>query len=223
MSFESGDVLWRRRWTDVIPSIGRAMPHAPAAKRESRRPVGTEPSSRYRWALQRLLELERRLGLVERLAHVKEDDGPDRVAGRVVASNYYVGHPAIVERRGGRIWIVDATPHRGGIAITPYEEWLDDLPGCSLWHGRLRGFERDRRALVALAAASAKGRPYSLLNLHLDDIGGFYCSKLLWWAVWNSLGLAIDSKPIPARCRWLTPRETAMQPCFDRLFWPGEY
>ena len=139
---------------------------------------------------------------------------------------FYIGHPSIVHRDGGRLMMIDATWTAGGVQCKPHEDWVKDMPGASHWHGRLRGFDAQRRAAVAQAALSIRDsdpRPaYSLWDpaaFDLLDNTSTYCSKLVWTAVYMACEIPIDGNPDPKRFWWFTPR--ASYQCEAFVHFPG--
>jgi hypothetical protein len=117
------------------------------------------------------------------------DAAPDTVDpfGSLVAL-LPVAHVGIVFfPQTGDPWIAEATPP--SVQVRSYPQWLADRPGEVVWHGRLSGVPREKRALIAAEAIKYKGRPYHFFNFDLTDITGFYCSKLAWLSTYRALGL----------------------------------
>lgn len=141
----------------------------------------------------------------------------------------WVGHIGIVDMRGREPWIVDATPSRklggfngpSGVADQTYEDWLGD--DCHLqshvWHGRLRGVDPAAAASLVGPALAQAGRPYRFFSFNLDDTGGFYCSKLIWYAAWKALGLSLDGGE-PARRFWVSPLQLMRSSRVELLYVP---
>src|SRR5262249_15456363 len=93
------------------------------------------------------------------------------------------GHIGILDiDPAGRPNVIEAMPHAGVQRIS-YDDWLRDRTCEMIWHGRIEGLSREKRAIIAAEAARHIGRPYDFWNLKLDDTSGFYCSKLVWLSV----------------------------------------
>ncbi|CAN5537768.1 hypothetical protein BH11PSE7_BH11PSE7_33200 [soil metagenome] len=126
----------------------------------------------------------------------------------------WVGHVGVVEVRDGVPWVIDATPHRAlggvpgasGVADQTWNDWVGDDGHLKshVWHGRLRDLTPEQAATIPVAARTQIGKPYQFFNFNLDDIAGFYCSKLVWYAVWSALKLSLDAGP-PNRSFWVSP------------------
>lgn len=133
----------------------------------------------------------------------------------------WVGHVGLIELRDGQPWVIDAMP-RTGVAASSYADWLASRPRANVWHGRLRELSDAQRQAVVHGAREVEGKPYQFFNFDLADPSGFYCSKLIWFAVWRALGLSLDGQG-PNRRFWFSPWQAMRSPRMDLLFEPGDY
>jgi permuted papain-like amidase YaeF/Yiix C92 family enzyme len=133
-----------------------------------------------------------------------------------------VGHVAIVDREADRITVVEAMQGLG-VRQIDYEQWLAGRLGEAVWHGRLRGFEKTQRGMIAQEAKRFLRKPYQFWNFLLDDEAGFYCSKLVWLSINKALGIAIDNDRNPSRTIWLSPKQILNAPNVLVLLAPDIY
>ena len=135
-----------------------------------------------------------------------------------------VGHVAIVEVDGaGQRWIIEALWTPEGVTRSTFTDWVKGRPGEIVWQGRLRGVEQKDRAKVADEARRWLHKPYDFWNFHLVDTSGFYCSKLVWFCVQQSLGIAVDGDVNPKRHFWLSPKQVLYSDKIEKLVDPGDY
>ncbi len=151
------------------------------------------------------------------------DAAPDTVdAFGSLASLLPVGHVGIVFfSQTGEPWIAEAMP--SGVRLISYRQWRVDRRDQVVWHGRLNGVPRDKRALIAAEAIKYKGRPYGFFNFNLADISSFYCSKLAWLSTYRAIGLALDNNPNPWRRFWFSPKQVMKSPHVCLLYNPEPY
>ncbi|MGE3917343.1 MAG: YiiX/YebB-like N1pC/P60 family cysteine hydrolase [Hyphomicrobiaceae bacterium] len=118
----------------------------------------------------------------------------------------YVGHVAILSILGGAPYVVEASL-RQGVTKTPLAEWAKSLPhDTEFWSGRLL-FDVDTIARIVSTAEVQLGKPYDFWNFDLSSAAGFYCSKLIWYAVMKGAGVALDDVPSPKRALWYSPKQ----------------
>ncbi len=131
-----------------------------------------------------------------------------------------VGHVAIVDVQNGTLMIIEARPtsqssidvafssFKNGVVARPYDEWLKDHDDHLIWQGRLRKYaDPSDRARVATKAREYVGRDYNFRNFDLTDTSGFYCSKLVWLATFQSLGIPLDGDSSTRRSLWVSPKQ----------------
>src|ERR1051326_1398113 len=94
-------------------------------------------------------------------------------------------------------------------------------------HLELRPRRRPRVLLleadVVLGLDDARPGEFNIWNFDLGDDREFYCSKLMWYSVWTTLGLALDDMPWTTRLVWFSPKQLMHSPHVDVLFSPGNY
>jgi uncharacterized protein YycO len=155
-----------------------------------------------------------------------------RSSGRATVA---VGHVGILEiDPEGVAYVIEAIPAsptsavgQSGVIRVRYAEWLKDLDGYQVWHGRVRRLDRAIRRKIADEALKHLGKPYQFFNFNLDDDGGFYCSKLAWMSTWRGTNIALDNNPDPQRGTkfppWYSPRQLTNAQEIEMLHKPGEY
>ncbi len=147
----------------------------------------------------------------------------------------WVGHVALIELMEGVPWVVDATPHRSGpatpgqkgVATQTYQAFLDDHAHTqsNIWHGRLKPEFVDQpdgfgQRLVN-AAKQHLGKPYSISPLGLGNAEDFYCSKLIWHALRDALGIALEKRGLQVPQPWFTPWDVMQTECVQLLYSPA--
>ena len=151
------------------------------------------------------------------------DQQPDMPGVYSAGSGIYVGHVGIVDIDGdGRPWVIEALMDEG-VVRTAYDRWLQSRPGQIVWQGRIREISKQDRKKIVLEALKYLGRPYDFWNFDLNKDAGFYCSKLVWMAIFRSLGFAIDGKANPQRTFWFSPKQLLYAKTITRLHDPGPY
>jgi len=134
-----------------------------------------------------------------------------------------VGHVAIVTMdKNGVPGIIEAYSPKGVVPST-YADWITAHPGEICWQGRLKGITSADGDKFAAAALKYKRRPYDFWNFDLSDANGFYCSKLVWLALMQSLNIAIDGNTNPKRLFWLSPKQELYAKTVDILLDQGNY
>lgn len=132
------------------------------------------------------------------------------------------GHVAIVVREGDRLEVVEAVP--GVVVRRPYEAFKEEHRPDMLWQARLRGHTDQQRAAFARVAASKADTKYDIMTFDLLDDSCFYCSKLVWWAAWHSLGKALDGNSNPRRgASWFSPKKLLNLSSVEKIVDPGRY
>jgi cell wall-associated NlpC family hydrolase len=153
----------------------------------------------------------------------------------VFVRDIWVGHVAFIEIKDGVPWVVDATPSRSGwadprtdgVATQPYQAFLDDHAHTEshIWHGRLKPElvaqpESFGQRLVD-AAKKHKGAAYSLNPFGLETPDKFYCSKLIWHALRDGLGITLEKKGLHVPQPWFTPWDVMQADCGQLLYQPA--
>jgi uncharacterized protein YycO len=133
------------------------------------------------------------------------------------------GHVAIVVREGQEINVVEAVS--AGVICQPYETFAKVHHADMLWHARLKGRTEQERSSFARLAATQTGKDYDIMSFDLLDDRTFYCSKLVWWSAWRSLGTALDENPDPIRrfLTWFSPKKLLNLRSVEKIVSPGRY
>ncbi len=153
-----------------------------------------------------------------------EDTAPSPLVLRGARGGLTVGHVAIVIIENGKTEVVEAV--WGSIKKVirrPYTDFENEHAKDLKWRARLKGRTPEEMHKVALTAAGQERKPYDFWNFNLDSDAGFYCSKLVWFAVYHALGFAIDGNPNPKRGFWFSPKQLLRQPTLDTIDNPGPY
>ena len=129
------------------------------------------------------------------------------VAGTALDPKEHSGHVAIVEVKGGSEKnVIEAVSK--GVIRTLLSSWLNQRKKERIWHMRHRA-PALKRNQIALAAGNYIDLPYSLgktrASYSLVDVRDFYCSKLVWLAIDQSIGVPIDDNPNTDRIWPLSP------------------
>lgn len=223
-AFQPGDILWPRKGNQYIPYGTQPAGTFKTDKTEWEREkqqflsrVKTDPkTSDYEQALASRLE-----GISFETFH--ERYVGDRGEGELSAQGWipYVGHVAMVFFKDGAPWVVEAVP--GKVRTIAYEEWLSTRGHEYVWHGRIRGLTAEQRVHMIAEAIRHESKPYDFWNFHLADEGGFYCSKLMWFALFRASGIAMDDDPEPRRFFWYSPKQMFKSQHIQILYSPGDY
>lgn len=134
----------------------------------------------------------------------------------------YVGHVAIILIEKEIRWVVEAVKGKGVRKIR-YTNWLAERSDADVWLGRFVKLSSADKGLIVDQAGRQLGKPYSLMNRNLNDDSVFYCSKLVWFSVFNALGFALDDNPNPKRLIWYSPKQLMGSPYIQLVFSPGPY
>ena len=133
----------------------------------------------------------------------------------------YTGHVGIISIEKGKAWVVEAV--QGGVQIIPYKDWLAERKSADVWVGRLKKIKSSDLKRIVKVAKKQIGKPYRLMNRDLADDSSFYCSKLVWFSVFNSLKIALDNDPDPRRFGWYSPKQLMGSPYIQLMFSSGPY
>ena len=147
--------------------------------------------------------------------------GPGDLGGREAAFQIYIGHVGMVFLKDGSPWVVEAVEPR--VQVISYDRWLQGRPNVNVWQGRLKDIDESQAARVVAEAQKQGGKPYKFWNFNLNDDTGFYCSKLVWLAVYCTLGLSLDDNNNPKRRIWYSPKQLIHSRHVNLLFDPGPY
>jgi Permuted papain-like amidase enzyme, YaeF/YiiX, C92 family len=143
----------------------------------------------------------------------------------------WVGHVALIEIVNGQPWVVDATPHRSGLA-TPgaegvatqrYEDFLADSAHTAshIWHGRIAGTSAELAQRVIQAAKRYLGKPYNISPFNFEQTNDFYCSKLIWHAIHEGTGITLKKQNLHAPQPWFTPWDVMQADGIKLLYEPA--
>lgn len=223
-TFQAGDLLWPRKPNQYIPY--------------GTEPTGSLKKDKAEWEREKgaFLERVRRdpdatdydRALAIRLETMSFERFHDRYIGEggegeLSAQGWlpYVGHVAMVFFKDGHPWVVEAIP--GKVRTIAYEEWLKERGYEYVWHGRIRGLTDAQRVHMVAEAIRHETKPYEFWNFNLGDEGGFYCSKLMWHALFRASGVALDDDPEPRRFFWYSPKQMFRSRHIQVLYSPEDY
>lgn len=239
-TFQSGDFVWPKKKGAIIPySVAGGAPSEEEALWNAQHQQFLRDS-----AAQGQIPLD----VLERLKSLTYSDyersySSESSSGRtgvpetrsLGGGGVAVGHVGIIEIDAAGIPYVieavptgpDAAPGKSGVIRLRYDEWLKNRKGSQVWHGRLRGPDRQTRKKIADEALKQLGKPYQFFNFNLIDEDGFYCSKLAWLSAWQGAKIAPDDDPNPQRGAkfppWFSPRQLTQAKYVEMLHKPGEY
>lgn len=117
-----------------------------------------------------------------------------------------VGHVAIFFRdQEGLPFIFEAAGAAEGVQRVAWQKWKKhNVVGSDVWIARLTFSEKEIGEVVAEALKHDKA-PYDITNRDLTDASAFYCSKLVWLAVKDATGVAMDGNQNGNRFLWYSP------------------
>ena len=223
-AFKTGDLIWPRKPNQYVPY--------------DTQPTGSFAKDKAEWEREKRTFLERvskdgtasdyeravAAGLeamtFERFHARYIGEGGD---GELSAQGWlpYVGHVAMVFFKEDKPWVVEAIP--GKVRTIAYEDWLKERGDEYVWHGRLKTLTEPQRAKLVAEMVRHDQKPYSFWNLNLADAGWFYCSKLMWYGIFQAIGLALDDDPEPRRFFWYSPKQMMKSRHIQMLYSPGDY
>ena len=134
----------------------------------------------------------------------------------------YVGHVGIISVQEGKPWVIEAV-WEIGVQKIPYADWLIERSDADVWQYRLDHFNSSSIGKIVDCANDQLEKPYGFFNLNLNDSKSFYCSKLIWYSVFNTLGLALDDNPNPERFIWYSPKQLMGSKYLKEIHAPGTY
>lgn len=240
-NFQIGDLVWPKRKGAFIPRS--ATPVAPPAEqaaweRERDRLLKMDPaeSGISPEVAEKLRTM--RYGDFARAYFSAPNPGekppPTTTGTRSAGSGEWltVGHVGFIDLDAQRRpFVVEATPRgpltlSGGVIRAPYEKWLESYGPIQVWHGRPRADANKRRTVLEVALKQL-GKPYSFFNFNLLDDASFYCSKLVWYSVYNALRFPPDDDPEPRRGArfppWFSPKMLINSGHVELLHKPDDY
>lgn len=229
-TFESGDLVWPKKPGIIVPysaSYAPEMRQVPTDFYDEQK-FETEKSAYVKQAAQSDPDFtatdEDQLNRLDFEAFAKQYHGSQILNKESLGTGsiVYVGHVAILEIWDGKPFVIEAVSGKGVIR-QPYENWLSSRPGEEIWHGRVEDLSEEQRSKIPTEAEKYVGRPYEFFNLDLNDDSGFYCSKLVWLAIFRSLYFAIDDDPESKRNFWFSPKQLMNARRVQVLYSPGNY
>jgi permuted papain-like amidase YaeF/Yiix C92 family enzyme len=228
-SLQSGDFVLPRKPDAWVPYIDRGNGQSTPAEDELEWNAGKEKflatvKDRFSYFSDQDIETIRRLSFAEFYAAYVGTPVPSEPMVLQFGLGLYVGHVGIIEvDQSKNKWVIEALGGKGVIKQR-YEDWINGRPGQWIWAGRLKDPSPDKRKLISEEAAKYIGRPYNFWNLDLDDDREFYCSKLVWMAIYRSpLHIAVDGNSNPRRLFWFSPKQLLYSSAVDEIFSPGEH
>jgi|ERR1051326_1968627 hypothetical protein len=225
-TLEVGDFLWPKlegQWVPYFESPNGISPDADRARWEQDRDAYVRRVRRGPKAT--FIEKERATDL-EQMSYAdfrRVYFGDTTRQAELLRLSFYTGHVAMVHQVTPDIGIVDATTKNNVKYGWSWQGWLDERPGCWVWHARLKERGKDERDAIARTAVGEHDKVFNIWNFDLGDDREFYCSKLMWYSVWTTLGLALDDMPWTTRLVWFSPKQLMHSPHVDVLFSPGNY
>jgi hypothetical protein len=225
-TFESGDLVWPKKpgtyvpyRNDVYASPEEEQRRWQVEKQAFIKNIRANPTY---FSEADIAELEN-MTFPEFYSRYAGDQKPGVPGTYSTGAGIYVGHVGIVEvDRNKTPWIVEALMTRG-VVRTTYDDWIKSRPGEIVWHGRVRDLSPEERGKILAEAKKYLSKPYYFWNFDLNDDSEFYCSKLVWLAIWRSLGFAIDGDSNPKRKFWFSPKQLLYAKTIARLHDPGPY
>lgn len=218
--FESGDFLWPKKPGVYIPYVSGSRNDPSEDERqwlaERDRFVSQAPTIAPDLSAADIDYL-RSLSFLEFYNRYVGDQVPGTPGVFKSKGGIYVGHVAILDKEpSGQAWVIEAISGPGVIRHT-YEDWLNGRPGEIVWHGRVDSRTAEERTKIVAAAQKYVGVKYDFWNFDLADASGFYCSKLVWLAIWDALEIAIDGDKNPKRRFWFSPKQLLYLKTISRL------
>ena len=146
----------------------------------------------------------------------------DQLLGTLELPIPYVGHVGIISVQDGEPWVVEAI-WGIGVQNIQYTDWLTERSDADVWQYRFDSFSSSCTEEIVNCAKAQLDKPYGFFNLNLNDSKSFYCSKLIWYSVFNAIGLAVDNNPNPERFIWYSPRQLMGSRYLELIHSPGSY
>jgi hypothetical protein len=117
---------------------------------------------------------------------------------------FYTGHVAIFDAGN----VIEAL--WGGcdrVIERPYAVWADKHADHLVWQSRFADRSDAELCAFCEVARQQVNVPYNFFNFDLSDNSGFYCSKLVWYAVWKAMKFEPDNDPVTLRLFWYSPKQ----------------
>jgi hypothetical protein len=225
--FQSGDLIWPKKPGAYVPynSGTKNTPEVDRSRwRQERDEYIQQASSlpNLDSLTKKRIQLLRDMDYREFIA-VYEGAQEPGLPGVYSGGSFYVGHVGILEVDSRQTpWVIEALLD-GGVVRSSYAEWIAERRDQVVWLGRLAELDAQLRAKIIPEATREIGKPYNFWNFDLGDDNGFYCSKLVWFSIYRSLGFSVDGKDNPHRLLWLSPKQLLYSPAILRIFDPGPY
>ncbi|MBV8282827.1 MAG: hypothetical protein JO347_12315, partial [Candidatus Eremiobacteraeota bacterium] len=223
---EAGDLIWPKKPGVIVPydsrpgqaensDTARWQKEKEAYLDQLRKKPDPSPEEKERYAALQKMTYEEFTG------YYLSDRVPSEPATYGLG-NLDVGHVGIIEIRDGTPFVVEAMIGYG-VRQLSYADWLRDRPGELFWVGRLKCVSPEKRAAVAAKAAEQLGKPYDFWDFNLEDVSGFYCSKLAWLSILQGAGFAPDDNKNPHRVLWYSPKQLTKSQHIEWIANPGDY
>ncbi|MGY3229386.1 hypothetical protein ACVWWJ_000870 [Luteibacter sp. HA06] len=152
------------------------------------------------------------------------NDAPQTGGFVPYGSSLYTGHVAIITETSTDPLIVEAIwGDIKKVRTIRYADWLKSRTDELVWHGRLSNASAIDRKKVSSKALTYCDIPYNFWNFNLADTSCFYCSKLVWSCIKDTLGYAVDGKDNPDRHIWFSPKQLMRTTPITLLNNPGNY
>jgi hypothetical protein len=160
----------------------------------------------------------------EKIAKMSYDEFRARYGGggdpALFGVHFYTGHVAIFDSGSviEALWgDIDKVIRR------PYADWATEHADKLVWQSRLKDRSADELLKFCDVAKAQVGIPYDFLDFDLLDASGFYCSKLVWFAVWTALAFAMDDNEDAIRLFWYSPKQLLHSRHLTAIQFPANY
>ena len=227
-AFRDGDLIWPKKEGAYVPFNSK--------------PTSTSKVDSDEWERERQQFIERvqndsgasqsQKELAARVAKMNFEEFREEVLGQDMGGrevvpygsggySIYTGHVGMIFFENSEPWVVEAVPPK--VQKIPYKKWLKEREGADVWHARVIGLKPKDQEKMIEQALEHVGKPYSLWDLNLNDPESFYCSKLIWFVIYRSLGWSLDDNPESDRLNWYTPKQIMQSPHVEMFFAPTTY
>jgi hypothetical protein len=134
--------------------------------------------------------------------------------------HFYTGHVAIFDSGS----VIEALwGNCDKVIQRPYADWAKEHADHLVWQSRLKNRSAEDILDFCKVATKQVGVRYDFFDFDLSDASGFYCSKLIWYSVWEALGFAMDDDNRPMRLFWYSPKQLLHSPHLEPIQAPDSY
>lgn len=139
--------------------------------------------------------------------------------------SFGVGHVAIVRIVDDQFRVLEASGYKFGLRDISLQDWLASQDvGTQFWIGHFQQFEdaEINKILEIISSEISANKSYDFWSFDLEDPAAFYCSKLIWYAVYKATGRRLDggiARPLP----WFSPKQLLASSYISVVASPGDY